>query len=424
MHVRLKPGSLWRHGDFLKLWTGQTISLVGSQITLLALPLTAVLTLRASALQMGLLRAVQYAPAVLLGLFAGVWVDRVRRRPILMAADLGRTALLGSVPLAALLGMLSMGYLYGVAFAVGALTVVFEVAYFAYLPALVGREQLVAANGRLQASESVASIAGPGLGGLLVQVLTAPLAIAGDACSFLVSVLSLGLIRAREPAPAPARDRNVRREIAEGLGTVLQHPLLRATLLSSGITNFFAAIFNSLTVLYATRQLGISPAGIGGIWVVGSVGGLAGAVVVGWVTARVGLGPTILLAELLIGAGSLAWPLVAGPVSLAIPVLTLGMLVISAGDSFYNINVVSLRQAVVPHGLMGRVNASLRFVIWGAQPLGALLGGVLGETIGLRGALGVAAGGFLFAFACLLFTPIRRLREAPAAGEPEGASAP
>src|SRR5262249_40600833 len=266
--------------------------------------LTAVLTLRATAFQMGVLRALQYAPALFIGLFAGVYIDRLRRRPILLLADFGRAALLGAIPLGAALGMLRMGYVYGVAFLVGALTVIFEVAYHAFLPTLVQRERLVDANGKMATSESLAQIAGPGLGGLLVQALSAPVAILADALSFLVSVLFLGLLRTAEPKPVVAR-RQMRQEIAEGLRLILGHPLLRATLVSSGVTNFFAAILNSLYVLYAVRELGIGPAGIGGILLVGSLGGLGGAVIGGRVVRRLGLGPTMVLGMLLIAGGAL-----------------------------------------------------------------------------------------------------------------------
>ena len=190
------PKSLWRNADFLKLWAGQSISLIGSEVTALALPLTAALTLNASPAQMGILGAVQYAPALLLGLFAGVWIDRVRRRPILLFADVGRALLLASIPVAILLGAHSMNYLYGVAFAVGALTVLFSVAYQAYLPSLVAKDHLVGANGRLEGSRVFSFIVGSSLAGALVQLLTAPIAILADACSFLVSVLSLEIGRA------------------------------------------------------------------------------------------------------------------------------------------------------------------------------------------------------------------------------------
>lgn len=410
-----QSASLWRHADFLKLWTGQTISLIGSQVTLLALPLTAVLTLRASAFQMGMLRALQYLPALLIGLLAGVYIDRVRRRPVLMAADLGRAALLATIPLAAALGALRMGYLYGVAFLVGALTVIFEVAYLAFVPALVRREQLVDANGRLEASQSLAQIAGPGLGGLLVQALSAPVAILADALSFLVSVAFLGLLRTPEPAPEAVERRGIAHEIGEGLRVVLRQPLLRATLISSGITNFFAAIFNSLYVLYVVRQLGIGPAGLGGILLLGSVIGLGAAVAAGRVARRGGLGPTMLLGMLLIAVGGACVPLAGVFAALMIPLLTFGQALGAAGDSFYNITVVTLRQALTPDRLLGRVAASARFVIWGAQPFGALVGGALGEALGLRPALAVAAAGFALAFVSLALSPIRAVRAQPVA---------
>lgn len=404
---------LWRHRDFLLLWTGQTVSLIGSEVTLLALPLTAVLALHATAFQMGVLRALQYLPALLIGLFAGVFIDRVRRRPVLVAADLGRAALLGSIPAVAIIGALTMGYLYGVALLVGALTILFEVAYVAFVPALVGRDHLVDANGRLEASRSVASILGPGLGGALVQALTAPIAIAADALSFLVSVLFLGLLRAPEPRPARPAHPSVRREIAEGLRTVLRHPILRATLLSSGITNFFSAIFNSLYVLYLVRDLGIGPAAIGAIILVGSLAGLAGAIVAARVARRIGPGPAILLGMALIGSGGTVIPFVPRAVAVVAPLLAFSFALVATGDSFYNINAMSLRQAITPDRLQGRVTASLRFVIWGAQPFGALLGGVLGDRLGLRPTLGIVAAGWLVALVTLALSPIRTLRTPP-----------
>jgi Na+/melibiose symporter-like transporter len=411
--MRLRLAGLWRHPDFLKLWAGQTISLLGSQVTLLALPLTAVLVLKADAFQMGALRAVQFAPALLLGLFAGAFVDRLRKRPILIVADIGRAVVLGSIPLVALLGALTMGYLYGVAFLAGALTILFEVAYLAFMPALVGRERLVDANARLEASQSVANIAGPGLGGVLVQALSAPLAMLADALSFLVSVFSLALVRTREPVPAAPPRRHLWREIGEGLRVALGHPILRTTLASSGITNFFSAIVNSLFVLYAIQVFGISPAGIGVIFLISSVAGLVAAIVTGGISRRLGVGPTIILAELCIASGSVMVVLAGGSVGLAVGILALGESIVAVGDSFYNINVVSLRQALIPDALLGRVSASGRFVIWGAQPFGALLGGVLGEHFGLRATLGVAAAGYFCAVLALVFSPIRTVRTHP-----------
>lgn len=410
-----RVGGLWRHPDFLKLWVGQTVSLIGSEVTLLALPLTAVLTLRASALQMGLLRAAGYLPALLVGLFAGVWVDRLRRRPILIAADLGRAALLGSIPAVALLGGLRMEYLYVVAFLVGIMSVLFEVAYRAFLTPLVRREHLMDANSKLETSQAVAQLAGPGLAGALVVLLTAPVAIAADALSFLLSVASLGMIRAPEPAPtAPASQRGIRREIGEGLRIVMGNPVLRATVGSSGTTNFFSAILNSLAVLYLTRVVGVGPGVIAGMFVVGSLCGIVGSLFAARISRHVGPGPTLIGAMLLIGGGELILPLGGtAPHLVAVPLIAAGIGLGALGDIFYNINVNSLRQSLVPDRLQGRANASMRFVIWGAQPIGAVIGGVLGERIGLTPTLLITAVGTLCASLWLVFSPIRRLREQP-----------
>lgn len=405
--------SLWRHRDFLKLWTGQTISLVGSQVTMLALPLTAVLALHASAFQMGLLRAAQYAPALLIGLLAGAFIDRMRRRPIMMAADLGRALLLGSVPLVAVIGALSTGYLYGIAFFVGGLSVIFDTAYLAFLPGLIKRSALIDANGKLEASSAAAQIAGPGLGGLLVQLLTAPVAILADAVSFLISVLFLWRLRIREQPVPVQENRSIRREIGEGLRFALGHPILRSMLAVSGIVNFFAAIFNSMAVLYAVRDFGISAAGLGSIFLVGSVFGLAAAALAGRLSHRIGLGWTSVTGMLLIALGGAIWPLVANAPALVMPLLMLSLGLTGMGDAFYNVAVVTLRQAITPDRLLGRVAASGRFVIWGAQPFGAVLGGVLAEVIGLRLTLAVVAAGFGAGLVWLLFSPVRRVRSAP-----------
>lgn len=417
--------SLWRHGPFLRLWAGQTVSLIGSQVTSLALPLTAVLALRASAFQMGVLRAVQYAPALLIGLFAGVYIDRRRRRPILMGADIGRALLLGSIPVAAALSALSMGYLDGVAFLVGCLSVIFEAAYLAFLPALVGRRRLVDANGKLEASQSVSRVMGPGLAGVLVQLLTAPVAIIADAVSFLVSVVFLGLISVDEPRPQPTQ-RAVRVEIGEGLRFVLGHPLLRATLMSSGVTNFFSAIFNALFVLYAVRRLGLDAASLGGIFLVGGVVGLCAAMAAGRLARRAGIGPVMALGMLLLTSGGVVMVAVSAGGALTVISLACAEALSAAGDAFYNVTVVSLRQALTPDRLLGRVGASTRFVVWGAQPFGALLAGALGESLGLRPTLAIAVAGWFLAFLTLIASPIRGLRGplTPHGSEPEPSDEP
>lgn len=285
---------LWRHPDFLKLWAGQTVSLVGSQITLLALPLVAALVLRATPLQMGILTAALATPALLFGLPAGAWIDRLPRRPILVDADLGRFALLGAIPLAYLMGILRLELLYVVAFLIGTFTLLFDVAYQSFLPSLLAREELVEGNSKLEMSRSAANLVGLGLAGVLVQLVTAPVAIAVDACSFLVSALTLGFVRAQEPHPS-ARDKSKRiwSEIGEGLRLVFGAPTLRALTGSRATLTFFNSMLEAVFVLYLVRQIGIAPALLGLIWTVGSLGFLVGAALAGRVTRRIGSGAAL-----------------------------------------------------------------------------------------------------------------------------------
>lgn len=405
---------LWRHPEFLKLWAGETISLLGSQVTLLALPLTAVLTLHADAAQMGYLTAAETLPFLMVGLFAGVWIDRARRRPIMVAADVGRFALLLGVPLLAVTGHLSMAALYPIAFLVGVLTVFFDVAYMAFLPTLVGREQLVEGNSKLEVSRSGAQIAGPGLAGLLIGLVTAPIAIAADAASFLGSALFLLGIRTPEPAPVhQGARRSVRQDIAEGLRVVLGNPLLRSIAGCTGTSNFFGSASQAIVILYLTRDLGIGPALLGLIYATGNVGYLAGALLSGRVPERIGLGPTIMVSALMFGTTAILVPLAGGPRPLVVAVLITWRVIAGAGNPLYNVNQVSLRQRITPDRLLGRMNASTRFLIWGTMPVGSLLGGWLGTALGLRPTLVVAAVGMTLAVLWVWFSPVRGLREQP-----------
>jgi len=410
----LPDGGLWRHPEFLKLWTGQTISLLGSQVTFLALPLTAALVLQASPFQMGVLQAAQVAPFPLLGLVVGAFVDRRRRRPVLVMADLGRAVLLGFIPLLSLVGLLRMEALYVVAALVGVMTVFFEVAYQAYLPSLVRREDLVEGNSKLQGSLSVAQTVGPGLAGALIQVLTAPLAIVIDAFSFLASMLFLGLIRNSEPPPNTKSQRdNLWLEMAEGVRFLIGNPLLRPIAASTATGNLFYNLLFAVYVLYAMRELGIDPVWLGAIFAMLGVGGFMGALVAQRAAQRFGLGPTIIGAAFLGGMATLVVPLAAGPPSVAIPLLMLAWLVGGLTTVVYNVNQVSLRQAITPDRLQGRVSATFRVIVWGVSPIGAVVGGLLGEVIGLRGTLLVGAIGVFLEFAWVLFSPVRLLRQLP-----------
>jgi MFS family permease len=409
----LALGGLWRHADFRRLWAAQSASLFGSEITALALPLMAVLLLDASPVQMGLLAAAGTAPFLLCSLPAGVWVDRRRRRPVLIAADIVRAVLLLSIPLMAWLGSLRIEQLYAVTFVVGVLGVFFEVAHYAYVPSLVGRESVVEGNSKLQISYSAAEAGGPGVAGLLVQVISAPSAIAIDAVTFLVSAVLLRRIETPEPLVATRTSRGVRHDVEAGLRALLGHRLLRPIVLASMTESVFLKGIAAIFVLYATRELEISPLMLGVIMAVGGIGAIPGALLSAPAARRFGVGPTIIGGWLIAMAAWLLIPLATGP--LAVLVLAASMLLGGVAGTIVNVQQWSLRQLVTPDALQGRVTASHRFLVYGAYPLGALLGGWLGATLGLRPAIALCAIGALMAPAWVAVSPLRRLREQPTA---------
>ncbi|HEY43555.1 MAG TPA: MFS transporter [Anaerolineae bacterium] len=413
--MRMRFNGLWRDVNFTKLWTGQAISLFGSQITFLALPLTAVLVLDATPSQMGILMAVEALPTLLMGLFVGVWVDHYRRRPILIMADLGRAVLLSVIPVVAILGLLRIEHLYIVCFLVSVLALFFGVAHRSFLPSLVEREQLVEANSKLELSNSVAEIVGPGVAGGLVQVVTAPIAIAVDAISFLVSALLLGLIRVSEPVPKPAKQQNIWKEIGEGLELVLRDRLLRPIAGCLSTLYFFNSVLEAVFILYVSQEVGIGAGLLGLIFAVGSVGFLVGALLPGWIVRRFGWGPGIMMGLLLVGLSDLLVPLVSGSVVVAVAVVVLmtAQFFFGLGLVIFNAGQVSLRQAMTPDELQGRMNATMSFIAGAVVPLGGLLGGALGETIGLRPTLLLAALGEILSVLWLLLSPMRSQREQP-----------
>jgi MFS family permease len=424
--------SLWRHGDFMRLWTGQTISLLGSQITVLALPLAAILLFKASAFQVGLLSTVEFLPFVLFGLPAGVWVDRMRRKPVLVVADIGRFLALGSVPLAYALGGLTLIQLYVVAFVTGIFTLFFDVAYAAYLPAFVERDRIVEANSKLEISRSGAQLAGPGIAGVLVQAFGAAVAILADAISYLVSVASLLMIRRSEPISLRQEGgrRSMGRQIVEGLGYALRHPYLRPLGACTALLNLFSTMAQAVLLLFAVRKLGLSPGVIGGALAAGNVGFLVGAFLAARVGRRVGVGPTLIAAALLLSTGNLFLPLATK--SFALPMVTAYGLLGSFGGVIYNVNARSLIQSMTPDHMLGRTVATMRFIVWGTIPIGAFLGGILGGSLGLRPTLWVAAAGMLVAFLPPLFSQVRLLIDMPTEpipiatdpGPPAGVSSP
>jgi MFS family permease len=416
--------SLWHHRDFLRLWAGDSISQIGTAVSFIALPLLAIQVLDASPFEVGLLTAFETAAFLLVGLPAGAWVDRVRRRNVLIVADIGRAALLGSLPLAWYFDVLTLLQLYVVALLTGVLTVFFDVAYQSYLPSLVGRDHLVEGNAKLEASRAVAQIAGPSVGGALVQWLTAPYAIVVDALSYLWSAVFLGAISTREERPERAPDRHLVREIREGLSFVLRHRLLRAITATTGTSNLFSTILNTafIIVLADQAELNLTAGIIGVVFTIGSVGGLLGAVVAERVARRVGQGPTIWLSIL-----------VSAPFALVTPLAQQGWLlwlvafcwaVIGFFVVIYNITQVSFRQGLCPERLLGRMNATIRFLVWGTMPLGGLIGGVLGSTIGVRPTMWVGAIGMSLAFLPAFLSPLRTMRELPTTYDAEAAVRP
>jgi len=409
---------IWRNPDFVKFWVGETVSLFGSAVTALALPLTAVVVLKATPSQMGVLAAAGYVPFLLVGLLAGVWVDRFRRRPILLSADIAKAILLGSIPVAAFAGRLAMGHVLIVSFLTGTVSVIDAVAYQAFMPSLLRRENLVEGNSKLEVSNSVASIAGPSMAGFLVQLVTAPIAIAIDAASFVVSAVFLVFIRTTEPPPIPQdQRRNTFRQIGEGLRAVVRHPLIASVMWCGTMHNFFARMIDALYVLYLTNELHLGPTLLGIVLALGGPGALLGSLATARVTKRFGVGPTIVWMQILTGVSRLLIPLAIGSLPLVLALLMLGEFLWGIARPIFNITQVSLRQAVTPDRLQGRVNASIRFVMWGVTPFGALLGGVLGELIGVRSTMLIASIGVFTATLWVFFSPIRQLREQPVAVE-------
>ena len=412
---RLWPtGGLWRHADFLKLWSAETVSQFGSQVTGLALPLVAVLVIEASAFEVSALFVIEFLPFILFAIPAGVWVDRLKRKPILVIADIGRAALLGSIPIAYAFDVLTLGQLYVVGFFVGICTVFFDVSYQSYLPSLVAREQLVEGNSKLEVSRSVAQVGGPGLAGALIGVIGAPVAVLLDAISFLFSATFLFAIR--KPEVLPEREEGAPRpsmfkEAKEGLSYVLGNRYLRAISICTGTSNFFWSLGGAILIVYAVRELHMSPALIGIVFSLANIGPLIAALTTNKVFERIGVGPTILYTAIAFSMASFFYPL--APQDFPAPFFIAGGIIAGYGAVAYNITQVSFRQAICPERMQGRMNSVIRFMVWGTMPIGALLGGALGTWIGLRPAIWVAAIGASFTFLPILLSPVRSIETMP-----------
>ncbi|MCP2168423.1 MFS transporter [Goodfellowiella coeruleoviolacea] len=415
--------SLFHHRDFRQLWFGDAISQFGSEVGRLAMPMIAVVALAATPFQVGLVTTAETIGFLLVGLPAGVWVDRVRRRPLMLRADLGRAVLLLSVPLAWWAGLLTLVHLLVVGLLVSVLTVFFDIAYQSYVPSLVGREQIVAGNAKLEATRSTAVVTGPAIGGGLVQVIGAASTVLATALGYLASALFLRRIRTEEAAP-PGREEHgpLRREITTGLRFVVGHPLLRPLAAYTATTNLFSGIGEAVVVLFLVRELGLTPGVAGAVLTASGIGGVLGALTSSWWAGRLGQARVMWLIMLVTQPLTLLLPLTQPGWRLGL--FLVGYLAVGYGIVVYNVAALSFRQSICPDHLLGRMNSAMRFLVWGTLPLGGLLGGALAEWLGVRGALWVAGVGQAAALLWLLFSPLRRMRDLPEGdGQPAPATA-
>jgi MFS family permease len=406
--------SLWRHSDFMKLWTGQTISELGSVVTRTAVPLVALLVLGAGPFEFAGLIVSASLATLLVGLFAGAWVDRLRRRPLLIWADAIRAVLLFSIPAAYFANALRMEQLYVVVFLEACVASFFVAAYHAYVPGLVGAERVVEANSKLATSSSLAEIGGPGLGGGLVQLIGGPAAILVDAVSYVVSAISLLLIRSPEPArPHRTEWTPIRAEIAEGLRLVRRHPLLLPLTLRSVIAHVSGSFYGVLYVIFLIDDLHLTPFLFGVVVSAGGVGSLIGSFFAARVIRRFGLGPALIGTATGASVIGVLAPLATGPLLLATTMVFLPQIIGDGLQTVEEVAELSLIQGVIPNNILGRVNATLEVFSHGiAYPLGALLAAVLAETISVRAGIAIGWAGMAISILLLVLSPLPRIRNA------------
>jgi len=420
--------SLLRHPDFLKLWTAETISVFGSAITQLALPIIAATTLEVTPFEFGLLTTIEFLPFILFSLPAGVWVDRLRRRPILIAGDLGRAIAIASIPVAFAFDALTIWQLYIVGFINGILTVFFDVSYQSYVPSVVDRDQLVDGNSKLEITRSAAQILGPGMAGILIGLLKAPFAMLLDSLSYAISAIFVFFIRRPEPPVVPHDEEahgpkpSMRQEIAVGLRYVTGHRWLRSIAATTGTSNFFGNVGGAILILYLVDERNLGPAAIGFAFSVGSVGVLLAAFVTAWITRRLGVGRTLVL--MAFGFSLSGLPVAFAPDALIWYAVALSGFLGGFCGVGWNINQVSLRQAITPPRMQGKMNATMRFIVWGTMPIGAILGGALGSVIGLQPTIVIGALGGLIAFIPVTLSSVRHIVTMPDQVDDEGGQAP
>lgn len=413
--AELTAPSLLRSRSFLAFWTGQGVSQLGVQLGQLALPVLAVSLLGAAEMELGVLNAAAMAAFLIVGLPAGAWVDRWLKRRTMIRADLARMVAMACVPVLWWAGVLQMWHLYVVAAVVGVATVFFDVAYQSYIPLLVHRSQIADANGKLEATAQVARMGGPALGGFLLALVSAPVLFAAESAGYFVSALCLTRVHDAEMLPERREDGRLWVEIREGGAFVARHPLIRRIVASTAIGNLFSSLAYVLLPLVILRELNLGAAGFGVMLSIGSVGGLVGAVAAPRLGARIGEGPLLPIGLMVGGAGGVLLPLAlaAGPGPLAPVLLSVGEFSMSFGVIVYNVMQVSMRQRICPPRLLGRMNASIRCVVWGVMPIGSLLGGWLGERIGLVPTLWIGIVGGLLAILPVALGPFFRLRTLP-----------
>ena len=412
--MRRPQGALWSHGDFMKMWSGQTISELGSQISALAVPILAARALHATPFEFAALGVLNFLPFILFALPAGVWVDRLRRRYILIWGDAARAVLLALIPILWATDVLQMWHLLVLQFSIGIFTVFFDVAYQSYLPALIEREHLVDGNSKLQLTVSATQVAGPPVSGALIAALGAANAIILDCASYVLSTLFMFSMRHRETPPQYDTSNprpKMWPQVKEGLDWVIKHPWLRSIAACTGTSNFFSTMTQAIFVLYMVRTLHLSNLQIGFVFAVGSVGSIGAGLFTNRLNKLIGVGPTIVWSIAISSVFAFAFPL--APRSFPLPLLMIGSAAFGFGALAYNITQVSLRQAITPDRLQGRMNAAMRWIVWGTIPLGMLLGGALATWFSMRSVLWVGAIGQLFAIAPVAVSSIRSVREMP-----------
>jgi MFS family permease len=408
------PPLLKSNPPFARFWAGQAISLIGDQVTMLALPLTAVLLFHTNAAQMGYLGAAGLAPNLLFSMLAGAWMDRRgQRRQAMIASDLGRAALILTIPVAWAFGLLTLGQLYTVAFLVGTLQVLFVVANSSLFQTMVSRDHYMEANGLIQGSRAFSSLAGPSLGGLLVQLLSAPAALLADAISFVVSAFSLATIAPIEAPPEPARHGT----LLAGIRYIVRSPVMRSALGTTATINFFNFIFSTLYILYAVRALHLWPAIIGLVLATGALGGLIGSAISSRLGRSLGIGRSVMLGSLLFPASLLLVPAAGGPLPLVLFLLVLAEFGSGFGVMIFDIGLNSIFAALVPSRLRSRVSGAYMLVNYGIRPIGSLVAGILGTVIGLRPTMWFAVIGGIASCLWLLPSPIARMRDLPEPAE-------